>query len=259
MSIHEISYLGLFLCLSFVVFAGLFSYKMKLGLEKDIIIGTIRCYLQLFALGYALRYLFKVDNPFILIAVFCFMIYFAVFTIKQRVKEKSINYFYPVFLTMLISYLAITVFVLGVIIRLDPWYQPIYFLPIGGMIIGNSMNAIAISIDRLLADFKKDKNGIEMELALGANYIEATEDHFKNAILSGMIPSINALMSVGIVFIPGMMTGQVLAGVDPAQAIRYQIMIMLLLVSITTVGSILVVFIVRKLCFNSFDQLLFID
>ena len=124
------------------------------------------------------------------------------------------------------------------------------------MIIGNSMNAIAIALERLLGDLRERRAEVEMKLCLGADYKEASQDIVRNAMRSGMIPSINSLMGVGIVFIPGMMTGQILAGADPLIAIRYQIVVMVMLVGATAVGSLLVVLLVRKMCFGSGAQLL---
>ena len=97
---------------------------------------------------------------------------------------------------------------------------------------------------------------MEARLCLGADYKEASQDMFRNAMRAGMIPSINSMRGVGIVFIPGMMTGQIPAGADPVQAIRYQIIVMVMLVGSTAIGSLLVVYLVRKLCFGSGERLL---
>jgi putative ABC transport system permease protein len=97
---------------------------------------------------------------------------------------------------------------------------------------------------------------VEMKLSLGANYREASDDIFRNAVTAGMIPSINAMMGVGLVFIPGMMSGQILAGTDPLIAIRYQIVVMLMLVGSTAVSSVVVMLIVRRRCFGSGEELL---
>jgi putative ABC transport system permease protein len=183
------------------------------------------------------------------------MIYFAASIISGRVKEKRIPYFLPVFASMFLSYMVINTFVMTVIVQVKPWYQPIYFIPIGGMIIGNSMNALAISIDIWFETLKKDRDRIELFLSLGANPEESTTENFKSAIKSGMIPSINALMAVGVVSIPGMMTGQILAGVSPLIAIKYQIVIMLLLVGSTALSTVFALHIVRRMSFTANQQL----
>ena len=130
------------------------------------------------------------------------------------------------------------------------------FIPLGGMIAGNSMNAITIALERTFADFRDGRDRIELALSLGATYQEATADMLRQAIKAGMIPSINALMTVGLVSLPGMMTGQILAGSNPVIAIEYQIVVMLMLVASTAIGSTTVVHVVRRLCFTRYSQLI---
>jgi putative ABC transport system permease protein len=184
------------------------------------------------------------------------MILFAAFTIYGRIKEKQITFFMPVCLSMMISFFLITFLVTEIVVDVKPWWKPQYFIPIGGMVIGNSMNAIAIALERLLNEMRSKRQEIEMKLCLGADYKEASIDIVRNAMKAGMIPSINSMMAVGIVFIPGMMTGQILAGANPMTAIKYQIVVMIMLVGATTLGTLLVVLIIRKRCFSSGHQLL---
>ncbi|OGL42782.1 MAG: hypothetical protein A2161_04275 [Candidatus Schekmanbacteria bacterium RBG_13_48_7] len=156
---------------------------------------------------------------------------------------------------MIFCYLIVTFAVTAVVIQVKPWYTPRYFIPLGGIVIRNSMNAIAIALERLFSELKKKRSEVELYLCLGATYRETTVSIMKNSIKAGMIPSINAMMTVGMVFIPGMMAGQILAGVDPMISIKYQIVIMLMLVGSTTVSSILTVYTIRKLCFTPAHQL----
>ncbi len=142
------------------------------------------------------------------------------------------------------------------IVQVKPWYTPQYFIPLSGMIIGNSMNAITIALDRLFSDIRKQRDQVELALCLGATYQEATMSIFRDTIRAGMIPSINALMTVGLVSIPGMMTGQILAGSNPVIAIKYQIIVMLMLVASTAIGSMIVITVMRKRCFTKAHQLM---
>lgn len=157
---------------------------------------------------------------------------------------------------MMVSFFFVSFMVTAVIVGVKPWWKPQYFLPLGGMVIGNSMNAIAISLERLLGDLRAKRHEIEMKLCLGADYKEASRDVVRQAMKAGMIPSVNSMMAVGMVFIPGMMTGQILAGVDPTAAIKYQIVVMVMIVGATTIGTLSVVMIVRNLCFSPGHQLL---
>jgi len=239
-----------------VLIAGITSIWHTLELERDLIVGTVRTFIQLFLLGYVLEFIFKIQNFWLVIMFFSLMILFAAWTIKGRVKEKQISFFLPVFFSMIVSYFIVSYIVTAVLIGVKPWWSPHYFIPLGGMVIGNSMNAIAIALERLLSELRRCRGEIEMKLCHGADFKEASENIVRRSIKAGMIPSINSMMAVGIVFIPGIMTGQILAGADPLIAIRYQIIVMVMLVGSTTLGTLLVVLIVRKLCFGSAHQLL---
>lgn len=251
----NISYAQLTLALVFVLLAGLSSLVLGLNLHRDILWGTVRTVTQLFLMGYALRYVFRLTSPWPVLAIYAGMIVFAAHIISGRVKKRQVPYMGPTLLSMFLSYMVVTALVTGVIVGVRPWYEPSYFIPLGGMIVGNSMNAIAIALERLFDDLGKRRDAIEMYLSLGADYREASAETLRNAISAGMIPSINSMMGVGIVFLPGMMTGQIIAGADPVVAVKYQIVVMLMLVGSTAIGSILVAFLVRRRCFSSDHRL----
>ncbi len=253
--IINITWFNVVLTSLLVLGAGICSVYLKLHLEKELVVGTIRTFIQLFLLGYVLNIIFSLNNPLVILLMFSFMILFAARIITGRVKERRIPYFLPVLGSMFLSYMIINFFVMSVIVQVKPWYKPIYFIPIGGMIIGNSMNALSISMNSWFEGLKKERDRVELYLSLGANPVESSRSNFTDAVKSGMIPSINALMSVGIVSIPGMMTGQILAGVDPLIAIKYQIVIMLLLVGSTAISTVFALHIVRKMSFTPNEQL----
>lgn len=252
----KIDLLQLTICLVFIIAAGASSLWHALKLERDLIVGTIRTFAQLFLLGYILKFIFELENSVVVLAIFVFMIIFAAWEVRGRLKEKEVAFFWPVFISMLLSYFTVTCIVTLFIVNVKPWWKPQYFIPLAGMIIGNSMNATAIALERLLSDLRRRRLEVEARLCLGANYKEASQDMFHNAMRAGMIPSINSMMAAGIVFIPGMMTGQILAGADPLQAIRYQIVVMVMLVGSTAISTLLVVYLVRKLCFGPGERLL---
>ena len=254
--IIEISLLQLAFGLTFILIAGVASMYHALHLERDLLVGTIRTFAQLFLLGFILKFIFDLQNALVVLAIFGFMIFFAAWEVRNRVKEKQVAFFWPVFISMLISYILVSYLVTAVMVNVKPWWKPQYFIPLAGMVIGNSMNAMAIALERLLGELRKRRLEVEARLCLGADYKEASQDMFRNAMRAGMIPSINSMMGVGIVFIPGMMTGQILAGADPLQAIRYQIIVMVMLVGSTAMGTLLVVYLVRKLCFGPGERLL---
>jgi putative ABC transport system permease protein len=255
MNVIDFSYGQLLLSFVFVLLTGVASVKMRLDLERDIFWGTVRTFAQLFLIGYVLKFVFSLSNVFAVLSIFTGMIVFAAITIKGRVNERSIPFLIPTFLSMLLSYMVVTIFVTAFIINVKPWYQPQYFIPIGGMVIGNSMSAIAITLERIFSSIRSNRKEIELYLSLGADHAEATAEIIKDGVKAGMIPSINSMMAVGLVFLPGMMTGQILAGVDPVVSIKYQIVVMLMLVGSTAIGSIIISNIARNLCFSKAEQL----
>ena len=130
MNIVEITNIQLLLCLIFVLLTGLSSLFLALGLTKDIIIGTIRTFIQLFLMGFVLKYIFRLDNVYLVLLIFLGMIIFAALTIKGRVKEKKVSYIIPTSLSMIIGYMVVTIIVTAVIIQVEPWYKPQYFITI---------------------------------------------------------------------------------------------------------------------------------
>jgi putative ABC transport system permease protein len=254
-NVLDIGPLQLAFCFVFILIAGAGSFTLKLGLERDLLVGTIRTFAQLGILGYVLKFIFDLDNAWLVLLLFSFMVFWAAHAIRGRVKEQSVSIFVPTFISMVSSYTLVTIVVTSVIVQVKPWYTPQYFIPLGGMIISNSMNAISISLDRLFSDLRKQRDEVELALCLCATYQEATGTILRETIRAGMIPSINSMMTVGLASIPGMMTGQILAGSDPVIAIKYQIIVMLMLVASTAIGSIIVVSVIRRRCFTKAHQL----
>lgn len=255
-TIPDIGPWELALGLVFILAAGLSSQAFGLRLGRDLRVGTVRTFVQLFIMGYVLRLVFGLDTPWPTLAIFLIMLVSAARIVRGRVGKAAASYGLPVFLSMLVSYSLVSLLVVGVIVGAKPWWEPRYFLPIAGMIIGNSMTALAVSLERLFSELRSGRDGVEMRLTLGADMREASRDAVAVAIRAGMMPSITSLMGVGLVFIPGMMTGQILAGADPLTAIRYQIVVMLMLVGSTALCSVAAVLWVRRRCFGAGYRLL---
>lgn len=255
----QISLWQLAIALGLVVVAGIASFAYELRLQKDLAIGAFRTFAQLFAMGYLLKIIFHLNNVWLVLAVYLCMTFFSVRIIKGRVKEKSVDYFAPTMMSVTVSYSLVTWLVTGLIIGARPWWTPQYFIPIGGMVAGNSMNALAIGLERFFSELRTRRDEVEMMLCLGADYREASKEIFRNALKAGMIPSINSMMGVGIVSIPGMMTGQILAGADPADAVRYQIVVMLMIVAATALSALLVLHLIRNRCFGPAMNLILRD
>ena len=156
---------------------------------------------------------------------------------------------------MFISSFCVILITLTTIINIDPWYHPQYLIPLMGMLLGNTMNGISISMDRLTHAAWEQRNVIEARLMLGQRWDEAIADYRRQAIRSGMIPIINAMAAAGIVSLPGMMTGQILAGAAPVEAVKYQILIMFLIAAGTGLGTLAAVTIGSRHLFDERQRL----
>ncbi len=252
----DISWVELGVTSLFIIAAGIISLWGRLGLGRPLLTGAARCVLQLAAMGYVLRFIFDLSSAWIVFSLFAVMVVFAVRIIRGNVSEHAIPFVMPAFFTMFSVYALISCMVTGVIIGAEPFWHPQYFIPLAGMVVGNSMTALGLSLDRLFSDLKTKKDTVEMMLCLGATAKEASRDIFNDALKAGMMPSINSLAGVGLVFIPGMMTGQILSGEDPMLAIRYQIVVMFMLVASTALTVVIVLGIVRRRCFGPAQQLI---
>ncbi len=237
----EIGAWQLLLSTGFIVVVGVLSLRLALGLERDLAVATVRTYLQLIALGLVLRWVFGVDSAWLVIAILVLMMAAAAQTIIARAPDAPPGIFGPGLVTMLLTGFTVTFAVTGLVIRVEPWYEARYVIPIAGMVLGNSMNGIALALERTFADLDARAGEVLALTALGATPWEAAADSVRVAVRAGLIPTINAMAAAGVVFIPGMMTGQVLAGADPLEAAYYQIVVMLMVSAATAIGSVLAV------------------
>lgn len=255
MSVIPISDWQLALAVGLVVITAVITALLRLGLLKSLIIATLRTFAQLFLMGWALRYLFAWDNPWLTGGLLLFMIGFATYTALERVSGAPKRHYGLTFLSLLPGSVLITTIVCGLVIQGDPWYSARVVIPIGGMIIGNSLNGISLALDRLYSEVRSHTGEIETLLALGAGPWEAVRDRVRAALRAGMTPIINSMMAVGMVFLPGMMVGQILAGAEALTAIRYQIVVMLMLAAAVAIGSLLLVALHYKKLFTSEEAL----
>lgn len=233
-----------------VVAAGL-SLRYRLGLHRDLLVGGVRCFVQLLVMGYVLQVVFGLGSALVVVALLLLMGFFAARIAGSRVREKQVPFFLPTFAAIQISFLLVAFLVSYCVIGARPWWAPQYIIPIGGMLAGNAMNAIALALDRFFADLRRRRDEVELRLLMGADACEACDEIFRDALRSGMTPSINGLMGVGLVALPGMMTGQILAGANPEDAVRYQVVVMLMLVATTAMACYLTLFWVRRRCFTT--------
>jgi putative ABC transport system permease protein len=157
--------------------------------------------------------------------------------------------------SMFISSFSIALFALLVVIGNEPWYQPQYAIPLLGMLLGNTMNGIALALDRLTQSAWEQRETIEARLLLGHSATQAVSDIRQQVFRSGLTPIINAMAAAGIVSLPGMMTGQILAGAEPVEAVKYQIMIMFLIAGGAGFGTLAAVHLAVRRLFDARQRL----
>ena len=246
----SIGYFELFAAGGLMLIAGFVSFKLELGMTKRIVVSTLRCFLQLLAVGFLLKYLFEYQTWWIVLLVLAFMVISATQIATSRVKSSVPGLAPWVFISVLVSSLSIGLIIVEGVVRADPWYNAQQVVPIIGMIIGNAMAAIAVAIDRLFADMDSKESEIYSLVALGATPREAAFASIKAAIGAGMTPILANMSAAGIVTIPGMMAGQILAGADPFEAAKYQIVVMLMLSAANTIAIVMACFLTYRKRFS---------
>ena len=223
-----------------VIANGALSLVLRLGLARSLAIATARMIVQRFLIAVVLTTLFRIVSPFWTAAAALVMILFAGREIMARQERRFAGFWcYGLGTTsMLVAAVKVTVFALATQIRPDPWYHPRFALPILGMVLGNTMTGIALGLHTLTTTLARERAGVEAHLAIEATRRQALLPAVQTALRSAMMPIINAMAATGLVALPGMMRGQILAGVAPADAVRYQILIMFLIAGGTSAGAV---------------------
>jgi putative ABC transport system permease protein len=225
-----VSWLNVFVGLGLVAVAISLSFIYGFGLERDITIGIVRCVIQMAILGYVLVYVFQIKSMWIIVLMLLAMGVVAALTAKGRLKRPYPGAFPIMWLSITISSLFALAYVTIITMANPIALTPRYIVPLGGMVIGNTLNGITLGAERFRSELGSQRDRIEVLLSLGADSTRAASDCVKAAVSAGITPTINALMIIGLVQIPGIMSGQVLSGVDPLIAARYQLIIMFMLV-----------------------------
>jgi UDP-glucose/iron transport system permease protein len=254
-AIIDLSFVDLALVYGVTLFViGLCRYK-ETGQEKDLLIASLRMVVQLLAVGYLLHLVFQIDNPWPIILILMVMVGFAIQTVASRVKEKMPRFYRIVSISILVGCGVTTFFFCQVVIGLSPWYDPRYLIPLAGMIIGNSMTGASLAAERLASEMKERRDEIETALCLGATSRMAAREIVQGAFRAALIPSINSMAAMGIVLLPGMMTGQILSGTEPIIAVKYQIAIMCIISGSVAVTSLLILTQGSRAYFSAAEQL----
>lgn len=233
---------------------GLSSWQ-GLGLELPLAIATGRTVIQLLVVGFFLGVVFALDNPLAVLAVLLVMLTIAAITARNRIGKKIPRLFWVVFGSIFFCSALTLIYTNLLIVQPETWYQPQYLIPLGGIVLGNAMNGSAIAGERLVSTITSSPLEIETHLSLGATPQQAVAGYRKDAIRAGLIPTLNQMMVVGIVTLPGIITGQLLSGIDPLNAASYQILIMFMIATTNLTTTILVTRGIYRQFFNAQAQL----
>ena len=255
-SVMNISNSQLMLTYLFALIAMLITSFNGINRNKDIVVGTLRMTVQLFIAGFILVYIFD-SASFILSALMVLVMeFFAIFNIVTNKKGKlNSGLKRTLILAQVIGTIFTLAFFLIIVVRPKPIYNPQYLIPLGGMIIGNSMTGINLALNQMLNSIENNRSTIEGSLMLGASPRMAMDKIIQNAFDTAITPTLNSIKNMGIISLPGMMTGQILGGVSPLIAIRYQIAIMTAIMSSVAICVFIFLHLGYKDLFNDQKQL----
>ena len=239
MTIIELSYGDLAIATALIAMAGLASLVLRLGVTNRLLIASVRTVVQLALLGLVLEWVFDQRRWFVVVAVLASMIVNAGVAAIRRTDRRFAGVWASSLIAVTVSSVVTTFVVVELVVQVRPWYEPRYVIPLLGMVLGNTLTGLSLSLDRLMADLDDKRSQVEGWLALGATAWEACRPHIREAVRTGLIPIINSMTIVGIVSLPGMMTGQILAGGAPMDAVKYQIVVMFMIASATGLGATL--------------------
>jgi putative ABC transport system permease protein len=240
-----------------IILLAITSLLMQLNITRQLLIAASRNILQLLLVGYILKLIFNSNNWLMLSLIAMVMLFVAGYEINARQKYPLKRWLgFKIGSTVLfLTSFTMALLSLVVIISPEPWYSPQYSIPLLGMLLGNTMNGISLGMDKLNQSVYQQRLIIEQRLLLGETYHEAVRDIRAESIRTGMIPLINSMAIAGLVSLPGMMTGQILSGTPPMEAVKYQILIFFLIAAATGFGIMLAVSMITRRLFDDRHRL----
>jgi putative ABC transport system permease protein len=251
----ELNLIDLALALGIIGVAIALSLWQKLGLTEQLFFGAGRSLLQLLVVGYVLDLVFALKQVWLVLLILVIMITIAAIVARNRIDQKIKGLVPLIWLSLLASSALTLSYTILLIIQPPQWYEPQYLIPLAGMLLGNAMNGAALAGERLVSAIKQNRLEIETHLCLGATATGAIAIYRQEAIRTGLIPTLNQMAVVGLVSLPGMLTGQVLAGSDPLNAVSYQILILFIIVLTNLITTLLVTEGLYRHFFNQAVQL----
>lgn len=257
MSYISISWPRLGLASVLIAVAVALSRQHRLGLETQLVWGAVRGAAQLVAVGLGLSLLFAHESPLVLALVLLTMTTVAAATAARRTEHgPDPRALFPGALLAIGVAAALAVVPVFVwIVPLKPFYEARYVVPVSGMLLSSAMNVVALVFERVFASARAEADRIEALIALGATPAQALDGPVRAALRAALTPTINGLFTVGLVALPGMMTGQIVSGIEPTQAVRYQIVILYQVVMVAGVAGVIAALAARRLLFDDRGRL----
>lgn len=240
-----------FISFGLVIVAILISRYWRIPVAKDMALGSVRAFAQLVAVGYALKFIFDLESPWLILLALLIMITVGAHAAAGRVKKLKGAFVITVTSMAIGSLVTIGIMLAARIIS----FEARYIIPLGGMIIGNSMNASALTVDRISSDLRNNRLAIETALALGKSWRVASASYIRASATAGMMSMLNFMKTVGIVALPGAMTGMILAGAEPIDAVLLQIIVAYMLLAAVTMTSVMAVELTIRRFFTRCHQL----
>jgi UDP-glucose/iron transport system permease protein len=241
--------------LALVALAAAISFWRQTDLERDIAIATVRSIVQLTAIGYAIKLIFEADTFLLVLALLSAMVLFGALTARSRAKKVP-GAFWPLLIALAVA--AATT--LGLVVALGIFEAtPRYLVPVGGMVIGNAMTAAAVALNRLGDEVSGSRDAIEATLALGATSREAAAPFVRRALRSGTIALVDSTKTTGLIFFPGTMVGMLLAGAEPTDAVRLQLILLYALLGSVAIAALVATGLAYRNFFTPAQQLRELD
>lgn len=222
-----------------VVAAGGLGLALQLRITKQLAVAALRTVVQLIGIGYVLEWVFGLDNAIAVAGVCGVMLAVAGRAAVGRSERKYRGVVWRATATLVITGILTTAVVTQAIVGVEPWYAPRYVIPLLGMVLGNTLTGLSLTLDALLVRLEDRRDEVEAAMTLGATRWEATRELVAEGVRRGMVPILNSMTVVGLVSLPGMMTGQILGGVDPLDAVGWQIVVMFMLAASNALASTL--------------------
>lgn len=250
----DISFTSLLWGFLLILIPAYFLYHYKTGLVRDTIVATVRMTVQLFLIGFYLKYMFQYNQWWLNLLWVVIMAGVASHTVIHRTKLPLRRMFVPITVALICSVALTDFYFMGLIVRQDNLFEARYFIPISGMILGNMLSANVIALNTYYGALRREQTLYLYRLANGASAAEARAPFMRDAIVKSFNPTIASMAVMGLIALPGTMTGQILGGSDPDVAIKYQIMLMIAIFASSLISVLLTLFFTRKHTFDQYEM-----